>query len=96
MVDGYILEGTELELVNELESVRAELKELKTRETALRAEILGILNGESRGLTAAGSQVVNIRIQHRRAVNSSKLEALYPEVYADVVEEKETTVLSLG
>lgn len=94
--EGYIFEGTELELVQELEEIRSQVKGLKTRESEIREEILGMMNDTSRGLTAAGSQIVTIQIQHRRTVNSAKLEALFPDVYAQVIEEKQATILKLG
>ena len=96
MADGYIFEGTELDLVHELEELRGEIKVLKARETEVRSDLLGIMNGTERGLTAAGSQVCSVTVQHRRVVNSAKLEALYPDVYAAVIEEKTATVLKLG
>lgn len=92
----YVLTDEELKLVNELDEVRTQQKGLKARESELRSKILGALGEKTRGLTAAGSQVVNVTVQHRRTVNSQKLEALFPDVYAEVVEEKPATVLKLG
>lgn len=94
--DGYVFEGTELELVHELEDIRSQVKGLKARESEIREEILALLNDTNRGITAAGSQVVSVQVQHRRTVNSAKLEALYPDVYAQVIDEKQTTILKLG
>jgi len=94
--DGYVFEGPELDLVHELEEIRSQVKGLKARESEIRDEILGLMNDTSRGLTAAGSQIVTVQVQHRRSVNSAKLEALFPDVYAQVVEEKQATVLKLG
>ena len=96
MADDYVFEGRELELVEELAEVRDVMKGLKTQESGLRTQILDLLSGAERGLTASGSQIASVQVQHRRSVNAAKLEALFPEVYEQVVEEKTVTVLKIG
>lgn len=96
ITDSYIFKEPELSLVHELEEIRSQVKDLKARESEIRSEILGMMNNSSHGLTAAGSQVITVQVQHRRTVNSTKLEALFPDVYAQVIEEKQSTVLKLG
>lgn len=97
-IRGHVFEGSELDLIQELDEVRTQMKKMKARERELRDEVLAVLDRQNaeQGLTASGSQLCKVTVQHRRSVNSSKLEALYPAIYLDVVEEKTATILNLG
>lgn len=82
-----------VEAVQELKEIRATAAQLKKRETNLRDQILMALDGNDRGLTGSGAQVVHVETQHRRTVNSAKLQAMYPDAYDDCTSETTVTVL---
>lgn len=79
----------------ELKEVRAQEAVLKRRDEDLRDQIIKALEGTTTGLTASGAKAVHTITQHRRGVNTAKLEALFPEVFNQVMEEKESVVLKI-
>lgn len=90
-----VLPDSIIEAARELQKLRAELGTMKRRETQLRDTILLNLGDEDHGLTASGAKVVHIDVQHRRNVNRDKLEALYPDIAAEVLEETEIKILKI-
>ena len=82
--------------VMELADARAAKKAATDRETAARTVLVEALHEQaaSVGMTASGGGV-KIQIQSRKSVNAKKLEALYPEVYAEVTDTKDIEVLKL-
>lgn len=84
------------EFLEELEDARAAKKRAAERESAAREVIVAALKeaGANRGLTASGSGV-QLQIQHRKTVSGKKLEAMFPEIYEQVVSESEVEVLKL-
>jgi hypothetical protein len=81
------------DLVFDLREAREARHDAEFRERTARESILTLLNGESRGLTASGDVAVTVVTYQRTNVNSKKLQALYPDVYDDVIDE--TTVQRL-
>jgi RNA-binding protein YlmH len=79
----------------ELESLRHQTSVLRRREETLRTKILQALDGDEKGLTASGVAVVHVQVQTRRKVSSAKLEALYPEIYDQVMSESTVKVLKI-
>lgn len=78
-----VLSESTLALVEELRSVRETIKGLKDRESKIRETLLIDLKDVSEGLTASGVPVVTIDRQSRTRVNGDRLQALYPDVWAD-------------
>ena len=87
-----------VDIVRQLAEVRVRKRALSEQEDSLRSEI--ILQMEKRqatvGLTAAGSQSVSIVTQPRTKLNTKKLEAMYPDIYAELIETGETLMVKLG
>lgn len=81
-------------LVEELKDARAAKSAAEKREKEARDRILAILEaqGVSQAMTASGAGVT-IQIQHRTSVSGKKLEALYPDIYAQVTSTSAVTVL---
>jgi transcriptional regulator with XRE-family HTH domain len=84
-----------LDAVAELRHIRSEMSTLRGRESDVRAEILQALGDSQQGLTGSGEPVVKIRLQHRRNVNAKQLEALYPDVYDEVMSETVVKIVDL-
>lgn len=87
-----------------VEEMVANLREARTNAAAwtkigneLRDEIIGLLHDEdaTKGLTASGAPAVTLVQSSRRSVDRQKLEAKYPEVFADVVTETQTERLDI-
>lgn len=91
-----ILTEDETAMVAELRRVRSAKKDLEAREKELRAAILQRVGEADRALTASGEPAVRLRRRIRRTVNSAQLEALYPEIYDEVMTESEVVTLELG
>ena len=74
-------------LSNRLGHLRAARRELEAEEETIRHAIIDHLEaaGESQVFTASGQVAATLRISVRSGINRSKLEALYPEVFANVV-----------
>lgn len=84
------------EYVEELEDARAAKKRASDREQKARGVLVAALKeaGAEKGLTASGSGV-QLQIQFRKTVSGKKLEAMFPEIYEQVVSENEVEVLKL-
>lgn len=85
----------EMEAVDELRHLRSERADIADREKVLRAEILQRLGDADRAMTASGAPAVKLRRQVRRSVDGKALEALYPDIYAEVMSESDVIVLDL-
>lgn len=87
----------QLLLVKELDELRHQAKALDKRADEIRGALLEVLDAEGaqRGLTAAGIPAVVLGEQSRRQVNPRRLEALYPDVFVDVVETKIVRTLTV-
>lgn len=91
------LSDEQLQKVCELRNKREEISLLQKDVDVLRAELLDMLEDASTdsALTASGAAAMHVTAQIRRGVNSSKLEAMYPDVYEEVMEEKTSMVLKV-
>jgi uncharacterized protein (DUF1501 family) len=87
----------QLESLRELRDKRAEVARLTKDVERLREELLAafIAEGTDTALTASGAAAAHIQHQVRRVVNAAKLEALHPEVYEEVFEERDSLVLKV-
>jgi predicted phage-related endonuclease len=97
--DGAIILSDDLlELVAQLLMVRSDRKQAEEEEKELRTKLLEQMDAAqaTRGLTAAGMAVVEVQTQHRRNVNRAKLEAMFPEVFAEVIEDAEVRQVKLN
>ena len=74
-------------LSNRLGHLRAAKRDIEAEEQSIRTAIIDHLEaaGESQVFTASGQVAATLRISVRSGINRSKLEALYPEVFANVV-----------
>lgn len=73
-------ESTEL-AVEELRTIRDQVKALKTREEEIRNHLLSELDNADQGVTASGTPIVTIDRQTRTRLDSTKLQALYPDAW---------------
>lgn len=90
-----VLSQAAIDAATELQQIRRQSSQIRKREEQLKELIYGELGSEPKGLLASGVPIVHVEIQHRRTVNAPKLEAMYPEVFEAVLEEKETRVLKI-
>ena len=92
-----VLPETVVEAVARLKELRAAAAQIEREEKQARALIMAAIEDDEdlRGLTASGSPVVHVQVQYRRGVNKEKLEALFPTVWEQVVEETEVHVLRI-
>jgi hypothetical protein len=90
-----VLDNDEVELVKRLAEARQNRGDWEKIEKTLRTQILQVIQGQGAqaGITASGAPLVRISTSTRRTVDAKKLEALYPEVYDEVM--KESTVEKL-
>jgi hypothetical protein len=95
--DAVVLDQDQLQLIQELATAREAKKYAEGQESVSRAGIINILaeGASDVGITGSGAQVCHIQRQTRTNINRAKLEAKYPEVFADVIEEVEVVVLKL-
>lgn len=93
-----ILPDSLVEIVRDLAEVRARKRALSDQEDRLRAEIILQMNlrDATVGLTASGSQIVSLVTQPRTKLNTKRLEAQYPDIYAELTETGETLMVKLG
>lgn len=84
------------EVLEELADARALKKVAEDREKVARNLLLQVLTsaGATRGITASGAGVT-LAVTTRNTVSSKKLQAMYPEVYEDVVTSNAVTTLRL-
>lgn len=80
-----------------LKELRAEVASLEREEKQIRAVIMEAIEEDEDhvGLTGSGAPAVHIQIQHRRGVNRDRLEAMFPTVFEQVMEETEVRVLKI-
>lgn len=78
-----VLSDSTLGLVNELRSIREDVKALKAREEKIRDLLLTELKGADGGVTASGEFIISIDRSPRSGINRDRLQALYPDVYRD-------------
>lgn len=86
-----------LELATRLAMIRGAKKDLATEEAEIREQILKIMEQADveQVVTASGAPVISLTTQHRKTVNRSKLEALYPEVFDTVTEDTTAIVVKV-
>ena len=94
----HALDETSLMLAERLGQLRAEKRLIADEEKILRGELLANMqaNDTEVGLNPYGEPLVVLTAQTRRTVNRSKLEALYPEVFDSVVEEKVSVIVKVN
>lgn len=89
-----VLTGDSLEAVEELKYLRAERAEIEKREKILRSEILRQLGDAPQAVDENGVTVVLVTKTLRTGVDRKMLEALYPQVFEDVM--TETTAITVN
>jgi non-ribosomal peptide synthetase component E (peptide arylation enzyme) len=90
MTEEVSITDEQAEVLKQLGEARLHKGEWEKVEKSLRAQALQIIKGNGDGLvaiTASGAPAARIVTQSRRTVDSKKLEALYPDIYAEVVKE---------
>jgi antitoxin (DNA-binding transcriptional repressor) of toxin-antitoxin stability system len=91
-----VITDDEAEVLRQLAEARQHRGEWEKVEADLRKKAIQIVKGGGDGvvaITGSGTPVARITVSSRRTVDSKKLEALHPDVYAEVV--KETPVEKL-
>jgi hypothetical protein len=84
-------------LVKELAEIRSTSSALKKRGDEIRDELLAELTelDATRAITASGDPAIHVTSIQTTRVNRKKLEARYPDVFADVVETSESKKLEI-
>jgi len=92
-----VLPETVVEAVARLKELRAAAAQIEREEKQARALIMAAIEDDEdlRGLTASGAPAVHVVEQHRRGVNRDKLEAMFPTVFEQVMEETTVRVLKI-
>lgn len=88
------IENTIATLITRLREARDATSVWKREADRLREEILELMGDSKEVVNGAGVLLASVRESVRMTVNRKKLEAKYPDVYQDVVEEKTSTTLS--
>jgi plasmid maintenance system killer protein len=93
----YTFSDDELELLEELAEHRHLASSHTDAASEIRDRLMKILEASEadKALTSSGAPAAHVETQHRRTVNTKKLEALYPEQYADCMDEKEVLILKV-
>jgi predicted phage-related endonuclease len=87
------LTDEELEAVDELKHVRAEIASYTKRAKDLRVELLQRLGGATFAHAADGTTVLKVRRQVSVKVDRDELRAKYPDIFDECSSEKETIIL---
>jgi hypothetical protein len=79
--------GSVVELTTRLASLRQAKREIESEEAGIRKQLLAHFDttGEHQVFTASGQVAATLRESVRTSINRAKLEALYPEVFAEVI-----------
>lgn len=93
--DPVVLDEDALMVALQLQAVRNDINNLKAFEKELRTELLGIVGTSPLAVDADGREVVTITTSGRRTVNRARLEALFPDVFAQVIDESEVTTVKI-
>lgn len=88
-----VLSDDTLTLVENLRTVREDIKVLKAREDEIRSALLTELKGVDYGVTASGAPIIEVQRQPRSRVDSKRLQALYENVWKDCQIQSEVEVL---
>jgi len=91
-----LLSQAAIDAATELQDVRRTSGQLRRREDELKKILYDELDGDTKGLLASGLPIVEITEQVRRTVNASKLEAMWPDIFEKVLEEKTSRVLKIS
>jgi hypothetical protein len=97
MTEAQVLTDEEGELIRRLAEARSARSQWEKEEKALRGQVITALRGHnaSRAMLASGAPAAHITKTVRHSVDSKKLQALYPDVYADVIRETEVETLNI-
>lgn len=91
------IDDQKMALIEELAGIRSKTSALKKRGDEIRDELLSILDSSNatRAVTAAGNPAIHVTTIQTTRINRKKLEAKYPDVFADVVETSESKKLEI-
>lgn len=92
-----VLSQAAIDAARELQEVRQKSAQLEKRADELKKYIYSEIGDSPTaiGMLASGVSVVHVVPGLRSSVNTDKLQAMYPEVYAAVLEEKPTKTLKV-
>lgn len=95
--DTITLTDDEIEEAAALARLRTEQAKLKRESDAIRGRLLAKLRNAKavRAVDSGGKPIVRLRVQHPERVNAHKLEALYPDVYREVIGTGETIIVDV-
>jgi antitoxin (DNA-binding transcriptional repressor) of toxin-antitoxin stability system len=82
-------------LLDELAYLRETRKQLEEREAQVRQEVLDLLAGRPTALTADGRPAARAVPTVRRNVDRQRLEAVYPDVFQDVITVSQSITLKI-
>lgn len=91
------ISDSDLSLAEQLQEARKNRGDWEKIEKGLRDQLLATMTaqGADRALTASGAPAFHLSRSARNTVDSKKLEALYPQVYEDVVKVTEVVKLDI-
>lgn len=91
------IDDKKMALISELADIRQKTSSLKKRGDEIRDELLSVLsdNGATRAVTASGNPAIHVTTVQTTRINRKRLEAKYPDVFADVVETSESKKLEI-
>lgn len=70
-----------------LQDIRDQIKILNAEADAIKADLLELFEEAEEGVTAAGKTVVTVTRTEKSSISRKKLEALYPTVYEECLED---------
>lgn len=85
-----VFSDSDVELTRQLAEARKNKRDWEKVEERVKGQIRQVLGDRRSAITAGGAPVLTINVSTRRGVDAKKLEALYPDIYEEVM--KETTV----
>lgn len=94
-----VVELTEqgVSLARRLQAVRDQQKELRKEEEVLRDSLLSTLEDEQvdAAVTGSGEPAIHLVRSNRSRVDTKRLQAMYPDIHAEVTEQKESITLKV-
>lgn len=82
-----VFSEADVELARQLAEARKNKRDWEKVEEKVKGQIRQVLGDRRSAITAGGQPVLSVKVTTRRGVDTRKLEALYPEIYEEVMKE---------
>lgn len=83
-----------IDLIEELSALREDKRDITAREARVKERLHEALDGAD-GLAFEGRRVLTVTAAHRSGVDRKRLEAMFPEIFAEVRTESTSRVLTI-